>query len=184
MKKIISLVLALSLVFSAMLGVVSFAAEDSDATEAPELKISHATLQFASTVYLLIAVDCGTADPDKVTVQITNRADVTTTLTRDTSVESTEGFPDGCVGFKYTKLSAQEFGDDLEITALCDGAVPDSLDFSVLEYIIRAKSYGDTETPFDRVLSALQTLGAKAQVAFKHTGDWDYPLADVGNPVF
>ena len=178
MKKIISLILALSLVFSAMLGVVSFAAEDSGATEAPELKISHATLQFASTVYLLIAVNYGTADPDGVTVQITNKAGATTTLTRDTSVESTEGFHDGCVGFKYTKLSAQEFGDDLEIKALYNGKEQDSLDFSVLEYIIRAKSYGDTETPFDKVLSALQTLGAKAQVAFKRTGDWDYLLAD------
>ena len=175
MKKALSLIIALTLILSAMLGITSGAAETE---ESGKLVISQANLQFGSTVYLLIAVDYSAVYSDietakeKVTVTVDGSE-----LTADEEVMAIENFPANCVGFKYTKLGAKNMGDELEIKAFADGEEHSSTVYSVLEYTIQAKHlYSDNALLMD-VIDKLLVFGAAAQTAFDYT-DYDYPLAD------
>lgn len=165
MKRTLSLVLVLAMVFSAMLGVVSFAAED---TTPKALEVSQANLEFASAVYLYFAVDYsdfGSADGVTLSVKFGDKEVI---LTPDSSITA----PSNCVAFKYTQLGAQNMGDELVLQALKDGvASGEPKNYSILEYALKAQANGDEK--FTALMDAMLQYGMDAQKAFKHTGDYD-----------
>ena len=55
MKKNLSLILAIAIILSSMLGVVSYA--DGTGSDEPALDVAYANLEFGNKVYLYIAVD-------------------------------------------------------------------------------------------------------------------------------
>ena len=123
MKRILAFALIFTMLFTAMLGIMPAAEEIAT------LDITRANVEFGSTVYLLIEVDYAAAGLESgadVKVDVTNKAGVPTTLTPDSSIK---GIEKGCVGFKYTNLSAKEMGDVLTIKAYVDGkdALTDSI---------------------------------------------------------
>ena len=88
MKRILAFTLIFAMLFTAMLGVMSSAAqkinENGYTGQTPTLKIEHANVEFGSTVYLLVAVDYYVAgieyDKDnarpkaEIKVDVTNKA--------------------------------------------------------------------------------------------------------------
>ena len=177
MKRILAFTLIFAMLFTAMLGIMPYAAQEvAGAGQTPTLYISRANLEFKSTIYLLIEVDYGWAgfanDPG-VKVAVTH-GDETTILEPDPSIE---GLATECVGFKYTDLSAKEMADTLTITAYCDGADvgSDTTTYSLLEYAIKAKA----TYPGSKLATACEAMlafGAAAQDAFEYEGD--HALAD------
>lgn len=175
MKRTLALILALVLIFGAMLGVVSTADSSS---ETGSLKISQANLQFADTVYLLIAVDYSALYSDlaaasaAVTLKIKNNATGSEViLDPDASVVL-----DGHVCFTYKTLGAKNFGDELSLQALNSGvASGDAKTYSILEYALKGIS-GD-----DALLAALcedmLAFGDAAQTAFGTKASASYDLA-------
>ena len=165
MKRTLSLVLVLAMVFSAMLGVVSFAAEDNTPKA---LEISQANLEFASAVYLYFAVDYsdfGSADGVTLSVKFGGSEVI---LKPDSSISA----PSNCVAFKYTQLGAQNMGDELVLQALKDGvASGEPKTYSILEYALKAQVNGDEK--FTALMDAMLQYGMDAQKAFNHTGDYD-----------
>ena len=160
--------------FSLMLGVVSFAGDESG-----ELEISQARLEFADCVYLLIAVDyTAVGSADGITLNITNNG-VTSTLTPDPKIAA----PNGCVAFRYIDLGAKNMGDELTLQALKDGEPNgESKTYSILEYALKATSGGDEK--LINLVNAMIRYGAKAQAAWNYEGDYDltkeYGLVVVG----
>ena len=180
MKRSLSLILAIVLAFTSMLGVISFA----DSTEAEaSVSISQANVEFGNTVYLLIAVDYTavyeTADAAKAKITITVDGK---TLTPDDSVEA----PAGTVGFKYVDLGAKNMGDVLEIKAFDGNTEADSTTYSILEYAIKAKDTSGDEL-LEATVDAMIAFGAAAQSAFNYVGDYDlskeHGMAVVGGSV-
>lgn len=180
MKRSLSLILAIVLVFTSMLGVISFA--DTPEAEA-SISISQANVEFASTVYLLIAVDYTavyeTADAAKAKITITVDGK---TLTPDESVAA----PEGTVGFKYVDLGAKNMGDVLEIKAFDGNTEADSTTYSILEYAIKTKATSGDEL-LEAAVDAMIEFGAEAQTAFNYKGDYDlskeHGMAVVGGSV-
>ncbi len=179
MKKALSLILVLAFAISAMLGIASSAAETE---ESEKLVISQANLQFGSTVYLLIAIDYSAVYSDvetameKVSITVDGEE-----LTADAEVMAIDNFPANCVGFKYTKLSAKNMGDELAIKAYADGEEHSSTTYSVLEYTIQAKNLHSDDAYLMDVVDKLLVFGATAQTAFLPEGEtvataYDYDL--------
>ena len=177
MKRTLSLVLAFILVFTALLGMIPTSAAE---TETGKLKITKANLEFASTVYLLIAVDYtdvyATAEEAMAGVSITVDGE---RLTPDASVPA----PEGSVGFKYKELSAKEMGDELIIEAFAgDSAEADDfVSYSILEYTIKARETKADDDYLMNVIDRLLEFGAAAQEAFLPEGEsiatvYDYDL--------
>ena len=173
MKKSVSLVLVLVLLCSALLGVSSFAADESTPST---LEVASANLQFAETIYLLIAVDyTGVYESleeaqTKVTLKVTNtaREDEVYTLTPDASITKA-----GCVCFTLTELGAKNMGDQLTLQALNNGkASGDAKTYSILEYALKAKGASAT---LDAVCDAMIAYGDAAQTAYgtKSTATYD-----------
>ena len=176
MKRILAFTLIFAMLFTAMLGIMPYAAQEvAGAGQTPTLLISRANLAFDTTVYLLIEVDYGWAgltDGSNVKVDVTNKAGETVTLTPDASVP---GIATECAGFKYTNLSAKEMADTLTIKAYCDGVASDEVTYSVLEYAIKAM----TTYPGSKIATVCEKMlafGAAAQDAFGYEGD--HALAD------
>ena len=179
MKKILSITLVLAMLFSALLGVTSFAADEEPA----KLDIKSANIEFASTVYLLIAVDYTGVYADEAAALAGVKLTVNgTELTPDAALTADESTPDNTVAFKYTKLSAQEMGDELEIKAFKGNEEQDSLWYSVLEYTICAKSLYSDDALLMAVIDAMLNFGAEAQKVFLAEGEtvatkYDFDLA-------
>ena len=135
MKKILSLILALAMLFSLMLMIVPHAEEAAAATG--ELEVSQAKLIFGDCVYLLIAVDySAVGSAEGITLKITNNktGDVST-IAPDASIDA----PANCVAFKYIDLGAKNMGDELTLQALKDGvASGEPKTYSILEYALVA----------------------------------------------
>ncbi len=176
MKRTVSLVLVLAMLCTALLGVTSFA--EATETEAPKLVISQANLQFADTVYLLIAVDYtavySTLDEAKaaVTLNVKNTADETSEIVNlkpDSSVVLA-----GHVCFTYKDLGAKNMGDELELTAINGTNDSVSKTFSVLEYALKAKGFSDS---LDAVCEAMIAYGEAAQTAWGWKENATYDLA-------
>ena len=179
MKRIISLALTLSLLLTALLAVVPASAEE---TPAGELKVSAASLEFSSKVYLMVAVDYSELYSDydsakaEVTVTVTDKQGVETELLPDDSVSATEGFPENSLGFKLTSLGAKNMADQLTIRAYNgDNASGEPVVYSILEYAVSAKASTD-DPALEYAIDCMLELGAEAQRAFEHEGD--YPLYD------
>ena len=171
MKRILAFALIFTMLFTAMLGIMP-AAE----TDPPALEITRANIELQSTVYLLIEVNyaaAGLESGENVRVDVTNKAGKTITLSPDTI----SGIATGCVGFKYTKLSAKEIGDDLTIRAYCDDVADDTVTYSILEYAIKAKATSD-DTAFIELVEAMIDFGAAAQKAFAYTDAADRVLSE------
>lgn len=169
MKRTLSLILTLALVFSMVVGVISFTA--SAETEQGALAISGANVEFGSTVYLYVAVNYSAFDSaDGITLQVTNKATgEVKTFVRNESVESTEGFPAGSVGFKIDNLGAKNIGDVLSFQAMKDGAPSgEAKTYSILEYALRSESHVTANAKLTTLVKALVDYGAKAQASFGH----------------
>ncbi|MBR2965789.1 MAG: hypothetical protein IKC34_04500 [Clostridia bacterium] len=173
MKRILAFTLIFAMLFTAMLGIMP-AAEG----EAAKLEITHANLEFASNVYLLVAVDytgvCADEAEALEKVYITVGGDK---VIADADLTADEETPDGCVAFKYTKISAKEIGDIYEIAAFVDGEAEaqDTTTYSILEYAIKTK-VEKPGTKLANAVAAMINFGAAAQDAFGYKGD--YALAD------
>ena len=164
MKRTLSLIIVLAMAFSLMLGVIPSAEE-----AAGELDISEARVEFGDVVYLFIAVDYTASDAEGITLQITNnKTGAQTILEPDASIEVREGR----VAFKYTDLGAKNIGDELTLQALKNGvASGDSVNYSVLEYAIKAQDFGDAN--LTNLVNAMVAYGAAAQEAYEHEGSYD-----------
>ena len=138
MKKITSLALVFAMLFSAFVGIVSFAgAEDSK----PELKVAYANIELANAVYLYIAVDYSDfGSKDGVKLKVTNNVSgVTTTLSPSSKIAA----PAGCVAFRYTNIGLTNMGDELTIQAYKDGvASGEAKTYSLLEYALKVHENG------------------------------------------
>ncbi|MBR2965827.1 MAG: hypothetical protein IKC34_04690 [Clostridia bacterium] len=164
MKKTLSLVLIFAMLFSLGLAIAP-AAE-----EAPELKISYANLEFASSIHLWFAVDYSAFDSyDGVKLKVTNNVTgEVTTLSPVPSISS----PEGCIAFKYTKLKYKNMGDELTLQAYKDGEASGAAKtYSTLEYALRAQGRNDDK--LTELMLSMLALGKNAQKAFKHTGTYD-----------
>ena len=155
------------MLISAMLGVVSFA--DTEAA-GPVLKVSKATVEFGSSVYIYIAVDYSAfGSSEGITLNIkNNKTNNSVNLTPDTSLEALEG----CVAFKYDTIGAKHMGDELTIQAMKDGkASGDAKTFSVLEYALKAEGLGDAK--LTALMEAMLAYGSAAQTAYNYKGTYD-----------
>ena len=181
MKKILSITLVLAMLFSALLGVTSFAADEEPA----KLDIKSANIEFASTVYLLIAVDyTGVYATEAAALAGVKLTVDGVELTPDKALTEDEDTPDNTVAFKYTKLSAQEMGNELEIKAYAGNntEADDTTYYSVLEYTICAKSLYSDDALLMAVIDTMLNFGAEAQKAFLAEGEtvatkYDFDLA-------
>ena len=160
------MVLVLAMVFSAMLGVMSFA-EDAGA-----LSISMANLEFADNVYLLIAVDySAVGSADGITLKIKNNKTGDET-TIDAPAADIKDVPAGCVAFKYDDIGAKNMGDELTIQAYLNGSASgDPINYSILEYALRAESLADEK--LTALVKYMIKYGAEAQKAWGHEGTYD-----------
>ena len=169
MKRILAFTLIFAMLFTAMLGIMP-AAEG----EAAKLEITHANLEFASNVYLLVAVNytgvCADEAEALEKVYITVGGDK---VTADADLTADEDTPAGCVAFKYTKISAKEIGDVYEIAAFVDGEAEaqDTTTYSILEYAVKAKATSNDDNLKAAVIAMLD-FGAAAQAAFDYEGDY------------
>ena len=189
MKRILSLILALSIVFTAMLGAVPAVAEEE--TSSASLSVSAANLMFGSDVYLLVAVDYSDFGYDSgITLRVTNNATGEVELyERDTTVENTEGFPEESVGFMIDNLGAKNIADELSLQPLWNGAENgEAKIYSILEYAVSAKDSSSPE--LSAVVSAMVEYAAEAQLAFGHLTDpavdskHVYPLKDESGNIY
>ena len=109
MKKSLSLILILAMLFTAMLGILPSAEGDGGGA----LKITSANVQAIDAVSLFVAVNYSElyssyeSAKGKVTVTVTDKQGKLTTLTPDDSVTELAGFPEDSVGFKLSNISAR-----------------------------------------------------------------------------
>ena len=160
------MVLVLAMVFSAMLGVMSFA-EDAGA-----LVITHANLEFADNVYLLIAVDySAVGSADGITLKIKNNKTGDET-TIDAPAADIKEVPAGCVAFKYDDIGAKNMGDELTIQAYLNGSASgDPIDYSILEYALRSENLANEK--LTALVKSMIKYGAEAQKVWGHEGTYD-----------
>lgn len=163
------MVLVLAMIFSAMLGVMSFA--EAETPEAPkELVVSAANLEFNTAVYLYIAVDYSQfGSAAGVSLKITNnKTGEVVVLNPATDITA----PANCVAFKYDTIGAKNMGDELTLQALKDGeACGESKVYSILEYALVAQGQGNTK--LTNLMVAMLAYGANAQKVMKHEGTYD-----------
>ena len=162
------------MILTAMLGIIS------GAETAPEssIEVSHANVQFANTIYLLVAVNYGDYENvGDIKLQITNTVSGSVdVISRSKSTEATEGFPEGCIGFKYTGLTPKNLGDELILQAYVDGAaVGEAKGYSILEYSIKAEEQNNAK--LTSLVKAMINYGEKAQIAFDWKDKATYDLA-------
>lgn len=164
MKKTLSLILVLAALLSLPLGAVSFADEGA------ELEIAYANLEFASSVHLWFAVDYSAFESyEGIKLKVTNNATgEVTTLSPNLNIST----PEGCIGFKYTKLKFKNMGDELTLQAYKDGEPSGKAKtYSILEYTLKAHSQNDDKLV--QLMQSMITVGKNAQIAFKHAGTYD-----------
>ena len=156
----------LAMAFSLMLAIIPHAEDVASG----DLAISQANLEYAESVYLLVAVNYTAAgSAEGVTLRVTNNktGDVSV-FTPDASIAA----PEGCVAFKITELGAKNMGDELTLQALKDGvARGESKIYSILEYALKAKNEGDEK--LTNLVNAMINYGAKAQKAWNYEGTYD-----------
>ena len=168
MKRTTSLVLVLAMLFTAMLGVISFGEGETEAT--PVLEVSQANLEFGNAVYLYIAVDHSQFETvPAITLKITNnKTGDEVVLSPSTAITA----PTNCVAFKYDDLGAKNMGDELTIQALKDGEPSgEPKTYSILEYALKAQAQGDAK--LSALMVAMLAYGANAQTVYSHQGTYD-----------
>ena len=168
MKRTLSLILVLAMAFTLALGIIPHAE-----TKSGELEISQANLEYAYSVYLLVAVDyTAVGSADGITLKITNnKTGAIVTLSPDADIEA----PAGCVAFRYSSLGAKEMGDELTLQAYKNGVKSgEAKTYSILEYALKAKNANDEK--LTNLVNSMINYGAKAQKAWNYTGSYD--LAD------
>ena len=173
MKRTLSLVLVLAMVFTAMLGIIP--AAEAEAEKSGMLVVSKAQLVFADNVYLNIAVDyTGVCDDEEtakssIYIKVTNKAGEVTKLDVDPSIEA----PAGCVAFQYTDITAKEMGDYIKIQAYYDGVASGVAvkDYSIYECALKSKEANADNADLVDVIDKMIKFGAAAQKAFAYVGD-------------
>ena len=176
MKRTLSLVLVLAMLCTAMLGITSFAASEGETSD--KLVISQASLQFADTVYLLIAVDYTavyeTLDAASAAVKLSIKNNATGVTSAPLSPDASVVLA-GHVCFTYKELGAKNMGDELELTAIDSTSSAnnsDSKTYSILEYALKARGASDS---LDAVCEAMIAYGNAAQTTlnWKSTATYD-----------
>lgn len=180
MRKNISLLLAIALVLSAMLGVVAYA-DTSAESDSPTLAVTHANLEFGNKVYLYIAVNYSAfGSSDGVKLQVTNnKTGESTVYSPNLKITA----PTGCVVFKCTALGPKNMGDELTLQPLKDGTpCGEAKIYSILEYALKAQIQGDEI--LTEFMESMIKLGASYQKWQKHEGTYDlsksYSLVAIG----
>ena len=198
MKKSLSLILILTLLFSLMLCIVPTA----EPTPASEIKgslegkyqISMANIVFDTNVHLLIAVDIqhvGSANWNnwaaaKDSIYVTVNGERLPDSTAADRLDKEDGTKSNqYVCFKYANIGAKSMGDELEIKVFhsADATTPDdTVTYSVLEYAVKAKELYPDDSALMNVIDKMLAYGAAAQSAFGHSGD--YALGDADGNVY
>ena len=195
MKRTISLILVLTLLFSAMLCIIP-TAEETTPTGIENLQVEKAMLEFGNNVHLFLAVDLydyyvaiggknsgiysglyycweDRANFLKVTVNGEEIAHTTVKATHDVSSAGQNGY--AC--FKYENIGAKNIGDefDIKVYYIRDGAeiLVDSLTYSTIDYALKAKELEPENTVLINVLDKMLKFGGAAQAAFGHVGAYD-----------
>ena len=168
MKRTLSLVLILSLLFSLMLCIIPSAEDEVVAGPTPE--ITHANVVFGNSVHLLIAVSYADVYADAETAA--ENIYITVDGERINSYGAAP-YAIGGIAFKYTSIAAKEMGDELEIKAYDNGVEVDSTTYSILEYAIKAKSTDASNTLLVTAIDAMMAYGKEAQAAFSYEGDYN-----------
>ena len=179
MKKSISLILTLVLVFTAMLGVIPATAE-----EAPALYITHANLEMGNAPYLYFAVNYSDFDSSAgIQLKVTNTKTNATHVYDPIPAEDATAMkaPADCVVFKYTAINWQKMGDELKVQAMKDGAdCGEAKTYSVLEYALKAQVMDSERAD---LYVAMLNYGANMQNVMEYTGTYNlfktYSLIEV-----
>ncbi len=179
MKRTLSLVLVLAMLCTAMLGVASFA-EASKTGTTDKLVISQASVQFADTVYLLVAVDYtavyDSLDAAKAAIQLSIKNTATGVTSEPLSPDASVVLP-GHVCFTYKELGAKNMGDKLELTAIDSTSSANNSEvktYSILEYALKAKG---TSASLDAVCDAMIAYGNAAQTSLNWKAKATYDLS-------
>ena len=167
----------MAVIFTSMVGVISFAAAEKGNT--PSLEITYANMRFGDKVSLLIAVDYTALKGEGVSaidlkLDVTDKSGKVKSLDPNMTLSYAATTPKNCAVFRYNLPSAEKMGDVLTLKAYLDG-MPNSdmsceIKYSFLEYAVKAKAVGGAElaSKIDGVL--LQ--GAQAQKTAGYTGDY------------
>ena len=145
------------MLFTAMLGVVSFAGEQDSASA---LEIAYANVELANAVYLYVAVDYSAFDSaEGITLKITNTV---SGKISELSPSKKITAPAGCVAFRYADMGTTNMGDELKIQAYRNGvASGEEKTYSILEYALKAHERGDAQ--FVDLVDAMIKYGASQQ---------------------
>lgn len=179
MKKSISLILVLSMLLAAMLGVTSAAEEEPAATA--KLDITYANLMFSDSVYPLFAVDYTavyTGDKAEasalaaIKLEVYRNGVLVDTLKPTTEVAAPQP---GTIAFKQESFGFKNMGDIYTYRAVNGTAenASDDIEYSVLEYALESSMLGNDK--LTNVVEKMIAVGAAAQTAFDYT-DYDYDL--------
>lgn len=170
-----------------MLGVISFA-EDGETEAAPRLKIEMANLSFEDAVYPLFAVnytavygedEAAALENVKIEVYDKNGNHIET-LSPDTSIEA----PDGTIAFKHMEIGLKNMGDIYTYKAVNgeDKNASEGVKYSILEYAIKITESADEN--LKDAIAKMIAVGAAAQTAFGHTGNYDLNNYDLKNKTY
>ena len=195
MKRTLSLILVLTLLFSLMLCIVP-TAEETAPVGIEKLQVKKAALEFGSNVHLFLAVDIydyyvaiggknsgiyeglyycweDRANFLKVTINGEELAHTTTRITHEVSAAGVNGY--AC--FKFENIGAKNIGDefDIKVYYIRDGAeiLVDSLSYGAVDYALDAKEQYPDNDALINVLDKMLAYGGAAQTAFNHTGSYD-----------
>ena len=192
MKRSLSLILILALLFSAMLCIIPSAADLS--TGIDKLKVEKASLEFGSNVHLLLAVNVydyylaiGGSSSGKYQSIYYCWADKLNFLKLTVNGEEVKptsekltingAVSNNYVLYKYENIGAKNIGDefDIKVYYIRDGVeiLASQCNYGAVDYALDAKTqYPDNEALIN-VLDKMLAYGGAAQTAFNHTGSYD-----------
>ena len=155
------------MIFTAVLGVVSFAGEKDSA---PALEVAYANVELGNAVYLYVAVDYSAFDSaDGITLKITN-----TVSGKTSEISPTKKIPApaGCIAFRYADMGTTNMGDEFKIQAYRNGvASGEEKTYSILEYALKAHERGDSK--FVELVDAMIKYGASQQKISGNDGTYN-----------
>ena len=165
MKRTITLIIALSLILSAMLGIAPLAEE-----ETPELEVAYAGIEFGNAVYLYFAVDyTAFGSSEGITLRVTNTVSGKVV---ELSPASKILAPTGCIAFRNSNMGSTNMGDEFIVQALKDGEESgEAKRYSVLEYALKVQG-GEDQTYTD-LMKAMIKYGSGQQKLSGNLGTYD-----------
>ena len=189
MKRSVSLILVLSLLFLSMLCIIP-SAEATGGLDT--LKITEAAVEFTTNVNLYFKVyikDFSVANrpgsgngahPDYYTTWSQRRDLFKLTVDGVEAEVESKGAAEAStqnVVYRYANVGAKNIGDELAVKLyyIGDGSevLVDSITYSVVDYALTASALYPDDAKLISVLDTLLAFGGAAQTAFNHTGAYD-----------